>query len=395
MTKPLRRTAIRSGRGLWVVLGLIIAAVFAVDLLLPLGVAAGVPYIVPVLLSRRSPARRVTLVVAIICTLLTVAGYFMSLPSGIHWMVLANRGLAIGAIWACAFLLLERKRVGEALRETGVRLRAIFETTPDGIIVIAENGRIESVNVGATKLFGYRGEELVGQNVAVLMPSPHAERHDAYLARYRATGEKRIIGHGREVVGKKKDGTQFPFYLAVGEIDVGGRRSFTGVLHDLTERRSIEKDSLEDPLTGLANRRAFDRLLSAALSRGTTSLLFIDVDRLKAINDSFGHVCGDEALAMTADRIRTGLRSTEAGISARIGGDEFAVILPNTERATAQRIGERLFEAIHPALTEIDARSGVSIGVASASRGALPSELLRRADQALYRAKKRRGRVSA
>ncbi len=379
---------------LFAVLGLIIATVFTVDLVLPLGVAAGIPYIVAVLVSLRAPGRGPTIAVAIICTVLTIVGYYASAPAGTHWMVLTNRGLAIGAIWISAFLLIERKRMGETLRETRDRLQAVIDTAPDAIVVIDDQGRIESFNRGAEKLFGYTSNDVVGKNVSILMPAPHDKLHNDYLARYLATGQKRIIGRGREVIAKKNDGRTFPVRIAVSEVEIGGRRSFTGFLHDLSELHKVEKDSLEDTITGLPNRRAFDKLLSASLSRDTTSLLFIDVDKLKAINDELGHVCGDEALTTTAKRIRSSLRSTEPGTSARIGGDEFAVVLPNTGEQVAMRIAERVFQATQPALAEIHPQSGVSIGVATAPKGTTPTELLRMADEALYRAKAHRGRVS-
>ena len=309
-------------------------------------------------------------------------------------MVITNRGLAIGAIWVSAFLLIERQRVAEALRESNDRLQAVLDTAPDAIIVIDEAGRIESFNRGAERLLGYADHEVIGKNVSILMPSPHVEAHDNYIARYLATGEKQIIGKGREVIAKKKDGTRFHVRLAVGEMNVQGRRSFTGILHDLTQLRTIEKDSLEDTITGLPNRRAFDKLLSTSLSRDTTSLLFVDVDKLKAINDELGHLRGDEALATTAERIQSSLRSTERGTPARIGGDEFAVVLPSTNKQIAIRVAERVFQAVQPALAEIHPKSGVSIGVATAVKGTVPSELLRMTDEALYRAKAHRGRVS-
>ncbi len=218
--------------------------------------------------------------------------------------------------------------------------------------------------------------------------------HNDYIARHLATGKARIIGRGREVIAKKSDGTHFPVRISVSEVEVGGRLLFTGFLHDLSELHKVEKDSLEDTITGLPNRRAFDKLLSVSLSRDTTSLLFIDVDKLKTINDEHVHIRGDEALSMTAKKIRASLRATEPGTCARIGGDEFAVILPNTDDQIAMRIAERVFEATQPALAEIHPRSGVSIGVATASKGTAPVELLRLADEALYRAKALRGRVS-
>jgi diguanylate cyclase (GGDEF)-like protein/PAS domain S-box-containing protein len=379
---------------LFALLALAVTAVFIADLLLPLGVAAGVPYVVPVLVSLYAPGRRTTITVACICTFLTFIGYHFSTPAETHWTALTNRGLAVGAIWACAFLSIERKRAAGALRETGDRLQAIIDTAADAIIVIDDHGRIESFNHGAEKLFGYSEKKVIGENVSILMPPPHAQLHNDYIARHLATGRTRIIGRGREVIAKKSDGSHFPVRIAVSELEVGGRRLFTGFLHDLTELHKVEKDSLEDTITGLPNRRAFDKLLSVSLSRDTTSLLFIDVDKLKTINDEQGHIRGDEALSTTAKKIRASLRATEPGTCARIGGDEFAVILPNTDDQIAMRIAERVFESTQPALAEIDPRSGVSIGVATASKGTAPVELLRLADEALYRAKALRGRVS-
>ena len=128
----------------------------------------------------------------------------------------------------------------EALQERDARLRSILETAPDAIILIDEHGIMESYNPAAVRLFGYQPQEALGQNVSMLMPSPYRERHDSYLAHYLTTGERRIIGIGRVVVGRRKDGSTFPMELAVGEALVNGRRVFTGFIRDLTERQLTE-----------------------------------------------------------------------------------------------------------------------------------------------------------
>ena len=128
----------------------------------------------------------------------------------------------------------------EALQEREARLRSILETAPDAIIVIDERGIMESYSQAAERLFGYRADEALGQNVSILMPSPYRERHDSYLNHYLETGERRIIGIGRIVVGRRKDGSTFPMELAVGEARVSGRRVFTGFIRDLTERQLAE-----------------------------------------------------------------------------------------------------------------------------------------------------------
>jgi two-component system sensor kinase FixL len=120
------------------------------------------------------------------------------------------------------------------------RLDAILNTTVDGIIVIDAKGTIEAFNRGAQELFGYPEDEVIGRNVRLLMPSPQHEQHDQYLARYIATGDARIIGSGREVQGRRRDGGVFPVHLSVGEMRIAGERKFTGMLHDLTKRARLE-----------------------------------------------------------------------------------------------------------------------------------------------------------
>jgi PAS domain S-box-containing protein len=120
--------------------------------------------------------------------------------------------------------------------ESEARLRAIVQTAVDGILTIDELGTIETVNPATERIFGYTAAEMVGRNVRMLMPSPYHEEHDAYLDRYRRTGERRIIGIGRDVWGRRKDGSEFPLELAVSETVLPGRRFFTGIVRDITER---------------------------------------------------------------------------------------------------------------------------------------------------------------
>ena len=120
-------------------------------------------------------------------------------------------------------LLKLRRRAGRrdldlTVAEIKEKLDAIFDTVTDGLILIDEAGRIQLFNAGAERLFGYRRDEVFGQNVKLLMPSPFQEAHDGYLGSYLATGEKKIIGVGREVVARRKDGSVFPIYLSIGEL---------------------------------------------------------------------------------------------------------------------------------------------------------------------------------
>jgi two-component system sensor kinase FixL len=138
-----------------------------------------------------------------------------------------------------------RVRLEEQLRASEARWRSIVDSAVDGIVVIDSHGRIESFNPAAERLFGYAERDVIGLNVTILMPSPYHEEHDAYLSRYLRTGVHKIIGIGREVTGKRRDGTTFPVHLSVGEMSVNGERKFTGILHDLSVRIRIEEELRE------------------------------------------------------------------------------------------------------------------------------------------------------
>lgn len=119
-------------------------------------------------------------------------------------------------------------------------LRSILATVPDAMVVIDESGIILSFSAAAEKMFGYAESEVVGENVSMLMPSPDRERHDSYLHNYRTTGERKIIGIGRVTTARRRDGNTFPIELSVGEAWIGGKRIFTGFIHDITQRQQAE-----------------------------------------------------------------------------------------------------------------------------------------------------------
>ena len=135
----------------------------------------------------------------------------------------------------------DRKAAELAQRESELRLRSIIDTVPDAIVVIDAQGTIQSFSPAAERLFGYDSGEVIGRNVNILMPTPYREAHDGYLGRYLRTGERRIIGIGRVVVGLRKSGETFPMELQVGEFAFMGSRFFTGFVRDLTERQEAER----------------------------------------------------------------------------------------------------------------------------------------------------------
>ena len=163
--------------------------------------------------------------------------------------------------------------------EEAIRLKAVFEDAIDGIITIDEKGNIESINPAAARLFDYLPDEVIGRNVNMLMPEPYHSQHDGYLNNYHTSGNKKIIGIGREVIGKKKDGSTFPFFLSVSEIQLKTKKIYTGIIHDITELKEKEKE-LEESRNKLSaifetavdgiiiiNRQGYMTMTNPAVSR--------------------------------------------------------------------------------------------------------------------------------
>lgn len=193
-----------------------------------------------------------------------------------------------------------------ALRESAQRMRAIWETVIEGIIVIDDRGSVESLNPAACRIFGYDASEVVGRNVSMLMPTPHREAHDSYLANYLRTGEAKIIGIGREVVGRRKDGSTFPMDLSVEEVRLGERRLFTGVVRDISERRA-----LEHAVAAVAEeeRARIARDLHDGLAQQLGGLLFLmnglrrDLESSNsAHSETAGQLCDELAIALAQAR---------------------------------------------------------------------------------------------
>ncbi len=175
----------------------------------------------------------------------------------------------------------------QALLESEARTRAILDAAVDAIITIDEIGMVESMNPAAERLFGYQATEVIGQNVKMLMPEPYRHEHDGYLENYRQTGQKKIIGIGREVVGLRKDGTTFPMHLAVSELHLGHRRMFTGIARDITD--------LQTAIRELEHSEARTR---AILDAAVDAILTIDRNGDRRVDEPGGRA----ALRLPVDR---------------------------------------------------------------------------------------------
>jgi PAS domain S-box-containing protein len=161
----------------------------------------------------------------------------------------------------------ERKEAERRLRDGEARLRAVIDTVVDGVVMIDANGTIQLFNPASEWLFGYRAREVLGKNVSILMPPPYRSEHDSYLAHYRRTGERRIIGVGREVLGLRKDGKVFPMELSVGEMVQSGEQVFVGVIRDISERKHAEEQ--QNLLAELDHRAKNTIALAQAIARQT------------------------------------------------------------------------------------------------------------------------------
>jgi two-component system, LuxR family, sensor kinase FixL len=186
-----------------------------------------------------------------------------------HWAINASAFALIGIGVAWGGQLLHRQRIRTTLmtRDALAReahLKSILDTVPEAMIVIDEKAVIQSFSSAAERLFGYTAEEAIGQNVKILMPNPYRDAHDGYMHRYLTTGERRIIGIGRVVVGLRKDGSTFPMELAVGEMKSGARRFFTGFIRDLTERQKTEArlQELQSELVHISRLTAMGEMAS-------------------------------------------------------------------------------------------------------------------------------------
>ena len=171
---------------------------------------------------------------------------------------------------------IERTQTEDLLLHSEERLRAVVDTAVDGIITLDERGTINTVNPAAQRIFAYPAAEMIGQNIRVLTADPYRAEHDSYIGNYLRTGDKKVIGVGREVSGRRKGGETFPCELAVSETRVGDQRIFTGIVRDISERKRADellrqaKDELVKTNEDL-ERRVQER--TADLERAHSALL--------------------------------------------------------------------------------------------------------------------------
>jgi two-component system sensor kinase FixL len=225
-------------------------------------------------------------------------------------------------IGVCVAWLSERllRARAETVRVTGnimareAHIRSILATVPDAMIVIDSKGIIQSFSTAAERLFDYSAEEVIGRNVKMLMPQPYRDAHDGYLKRYEQTGEKRIIGTGRVVVGARKNGATFPIELAVGEMKSGDQTYFTGFIRDLTERQNTEArlHELQSELVHISRLTAMGEMASA-LAHELNQPLAAITNYLKGSTRLVADRTDDESVLLRDALTKAGDQAVRAG----------------------------------------------------------------------------------
>ena len=279
------------------------------------------------------------------------------------------------------------------------RSRTIMEMVAEGIIIVNEEGTIESFNRAAEHFFGYPASYVAGKSIRILVPEPYSSKYFNKIDQYinSSTVKLPIVGH--EIVGQRRDGSTIPLAVSVSETKIENQRVFIGSLQDITERKKMEEQlkeaAITDELTGLFNRRGFLTLSEKQCSlseryKRPLSIIYVDVNKMKTINDELGHMSGDQALVDTANILNSSFRNSD--IIGRIGGDEFAVLLSeHTELGmdtTLNSVYEHL--KLHNEEAKRKYELSLSLGVAhyDPEHPCSICDLLNKADALMYENKK-------
>lgn len=283
----------------------------------------------------------------------------------------------------------DRKRMERKLKEQKAYFDQLFEESTEAIILLENDGSILKVSNHFEKLFGYKEEEILSKKIDdLILPEDRIEKGYNYTEKVADGGDVKI-----ETIRKKKNGEKIHVSLHAFPITLkGGQLGIYTIYNDISQRKEEEEKikylSFHDQLTDLYNRRYFEnemeRLSDSRMK--PVSILVIDIDGLKEINDNYGHKRGDEYIKTTAEIISSAVRKED--IAARIGGDEFAIILPYTTKEAAQKMVNRINEICQKYTEELDLDLEISAGCATCHRGDDLGKIFVRADKDMYYKKK-------
>ena len=286
---------------------------------------------------------------------------------------------------------------GRAVEEDRQRYRQLFESAPDGLLLVDGGGHIVEANPAAAAMFGWPTAGIIGRPVEALVPQPLRTQHEGKRARFMAAPRTRQMGSAASLSAQRRDGSEFPVEVALVPQEFGASRSTLCIVRDVTERRELERSlrrqALHDALTDLPNRRHFRESVAKALAHaerhgGTLAVLFVDLDHFKHVNDTLGHSHGDELLRQVAHRVGETLRAGD--LLARMGGDEFALLLIGAKVEDAAAVAGKVLRVLEAPFSHAGQtmKVGASIGITMfPADGRQVEDLLSHADLAMYRAK--------
>ncbi len=294
---------------------------------------------------------------------------------------------------------LQVARARDDAERSAAHHRAVVENAAEGIFTVGLDGTIGSFNGAAEAMFGWSATEIVGQSAAILVPADLHDGVGGFLAACRSAGNLAAQRNDVEATGIRRDGSGFPMMVSTSAVAVEGAEPIvSAIVRDLSEQKRFEAQLahqvLHDALTGLPNRVMLTDRLEQALARVRRGdrmfgVLFVDLDRFKAVNDTLGHTVGDQLLIEAAARIQAAVRETDT--VARLGGDEFVVLCDDIDGVNhaidlAQRIRARLENSFR--FGDDEPRVSASIGIALCEDGNETADgILANADIAMYRAK--------
>ena len=280
------------------------------------------------------------------------------------------------------------------MKNTNLALDELLNMLPDTVVIVNGVGNIVFANNSVTGLLGFEPDELVDQPLDCLIPQSDRSEHRSHFSKFHKHGKQIRMGERPLLHGLDKSGAEVPISISIANIDLDGERYSIAVMRDSGELHSeitqITYRAETDALTGLANRLGLSQALESAIEKSTPfSLLFMDLEKFKPFNDTYGHEVGDQVLQIVAQRLQASIRSRD--LAARVGGDEFVLLLDGLVDSAAleQRaaiVAESIKRPLH--VGDIEDVVGVNIGSAQFPRdGKTERDLLKVADENMYRAK--------
>lgn len=332
-------------------------------------------------------------------TFIPVEGHVHSSGSSIN-STLLGYAVGLGAMLILSLgynsVRIDRRLTAQS-DESELKFQSVIESANDAIIVAGHTGLITQWNQGAERIFGHAKQEMIGENLQMIIPENYRKPHEDGMLRYYQFRMPHVIGKTIELEGLRKDGSVFPIEMSLGTWETEEGVFFSSIIRDITERKQTDAkiSSLVylDPLTGLPNRRLFNDRLASMLSRAAEnqqrfSLLYLDIDHFKLVNDTFGHSTGDQLLIEVTERLQK--HADERDTISRLGGDEFILLLPQTDTSKAAEFAQRILDCFNTPFQfngeELFITPSIGISLYP-SDGQDAETLIKNADLALYRVK--------